>query len=193
MSSSCGSDCSSSSSESGSSVISGVGAVCNESNFVDVSVKAEILDEEQLAPPKLCLLESSDIQTQNSSTFQRRENGARVENTKTNCCCVYYTENCYNSNGRLSSLIETILEKQLRSDSKKLKTSMSAYEKARLQLEKEKFALQEKTAKCLRDISKEIKQISATLCRVKRRRNFGNYVVSHKRQRWRSESDSSVN
>ena len=162
----------------------------NETNFSDISVKAEILDENHLNTSKIS--PATAAVTQGSTGFEKRVSDSWNERKRVECCSCFHTENCHGLNSKFNSLLEAILAKQLQSDSSNNKTTMTAYEKARLQLERDKYALQEKTAKCLRDISKEIRQIRASFSRVKRRRTNGHNAISHKRQRWRCESDSSV-
>ena len=123
------------------------------------------------------------------NSFYNKQNG--FWENKSQCCCGL-SENRNNLNEKLGSLIENVLKKVLEKQPHDLNASVSAYEKARLQIEREKVALQEKTAKCLWDISKEIRNISSAFGRTKRRRQSGNYVVTRKRQRWKSDSDSSV-
>jgi len=184
-----GSDSNSSSDSRASAVVC---CVNPHSNSNDIKVKAEILSEDQLNPPtQLSRLAPTIIHGQCASGFQKQEDDARKGHNSAVCCCVH-AQNCQEfSSVKPSTLVEKFLAKQLQNESTHIETSMSAYEKAHLQLERQKYELQEKTVKCLRNISKEIRQIRASFCRVKRRRKHENYAISHKRQRWHSESDSS--
>ena len=151
-------------------------------------VKTESIPLELEEAASLVVSSSDTRNTGESRDFYRRNKEKSEEPQKRSCCL--HSEDCPIQSQHLSLLLEKVLAHSSLNCTRAY--AMSTYEKARLEIEKEKYELQRTTAKCLRDILKEMRQISATFCRNKRRRKAGDYFLARKRRRWRSESESSV-
>lgn len=148
----------------------------------EVNVKTEALSSEHERPLSPAVSLSECRCATNSSNFQSHNKVAPKEGcNKTSDCACQDT----------AAMLQQVLEKVLHNRTPALNFTMSTYEKARLEIERDKYELQRNAVKYLREISKEVRQIGVALCRTKRRRSAGDFL-SKKRQRWRSESDSSV-
>ena len=170
------------SSDGSSSEMSSSGFSCSSlSSVYSVNVKSEV---DVMEPPN-----SPNMSTE-IETCDNPQNGKEEEINMQRYCCSQHPMDCLAFDSKVTKLLEDLSAKLLQNHSIVQTSRMSAYEKARLELEREKVELQETATKCLFSISKEIRKISGAFCRTKRRRKSD--LLSRKKPRWHSDSDSSV-